>query len=451
MVWIPTRGKVPVAMTIAGSDSGGGAGIQADLKTFAALGVHGTAAITAITAQNTVAVTGVQDIEVEIIKKQIEAVAEDIGIDAAKTGMLHTSEIIEAVAEEVKKYGFPLVVDPVMIAKSGAPLLKPEAMKTLIDVLLPIATVLTPNAFEAEEILRRKMVNLEDAKEAARQIAELGPKAVVVKGGHLSGEYSIDVVYYDGKFELLKSPRIQTRTTHGTGCTFSAAIAAELAKGKGVLEAIRVAKELVTASIMFGINVGSGHGPVNPTALIYKESERWNVLRRVKEASELLQSQEVGDLSPEVGINVAMALPYAESIEDVAAIPGRLRRAGKRLIAAAYPEFSSSSHLSNYILEAMKHDPNIRAAINLVYRKELIERLRKMGLVVSSYDRKEEPPGVKEKEGATVPWGMKVAINKVGRIPDVVYHLGDWGKEPMIVLLGQDPVKLAEILISLAR
>lgn len=451
MVWIPTKGKVPVAMTIAGSDSGGGAGIEADLKTFAALGVHGTAAITAITAQNTVAVTGVQDIEVEIIKKQIEAVADDIGIDAAKTGMLHTSEIIKAVAEEVRKYGFPLVVDPVMIAKSGAPLLKPEAKKTLIDVLLPLATVLTPNAFEAEEIIRRKIASLDEAKEAAMQIAELGPKAVVVKGGHLSGEYSIDVVYYDGKFELLKSPRIETRTTHGTGCTFSAAIAAELAKGKNVLEAIRVAKELVTASIKFGICVGSGHGPVNPMAPIYKESERWNVLRRVEEASELLQSREIADLSPEVGINVAMALPYAESIEDVAAIPGRLRRAGKRLIAAACPEFGASSHLSRYILEAMKHDPNVRAAINLIYKEELIEKLRKMKLVVSSYDRREEPPEVKEKEGATVPWGMKVAINKVGRVPDVVYHLGDWGKEPMIVLLGKDPVELAEILISLAR
>ncbi|HIE23725.1 MAG TPA: bifunctional hydroxymethylpyrimidine kinase/phosphomethylpyrimidine kinase [Candidatus Korarchaeota archaeon] len=449
MVWIPLADKIPVAMTIAGSDSGGGAGIQADLKTFAALGVHGTAAITAITAQNTVTVTGVQDIDVEIIRKQIEAVAEDIGIDAAKTGMLHTSEIIEVVAEEVKRYGFPLVVDPVMIAKSGAPLLEPEAMRTLIEVLLPLATVVTPNAKEAEKILQMRIKDIESAEEAARNIASMGPKAVVLKGGHLGGEFSIDVVYHDGRFELLKSLRIQTKNTHGTGCTFSAAIAAELAKGNSLLEAIRVAKEVVTAGIRFGIPLGSGHGPVNPMALLYKESEKWNVLNMVKIASEILQNAEIGHLTPEVGINVAMALPYAETPDDVAAIPGRLRKVGNRLRAAACPEFGASSHLSKYILEAMRHDPKVRAAINLTYRTDLIERLEKMGLLVSSYDRREEPTEVKRKEGATVPWGMRVAIEKVGKVPDVVYHLGDWGKEPMIVLLGSDPVKLAKILIYL--
>jgi len=190
--------KIPRALTIAGSDSGGGAGIQADLKTFAALGVHGMTALTAITAQNTVDVTAVQDVDVDIIRAQVKAVAEDIGVDAAKTGMLHTSEIIEAVAEEVERYGFPVVVDPVMIAKSGAALLKPEAKDTLVKSLLPLAMVVTPNAMEAEAISGVKIETLEDGKDAAVKIAALSGGAVVVKGGHIlqrEGK-AVDILFY---------------------------------------------------------------------------------------------------------------------------------------------------------------------------------------------------------------------------------------------------------------
>lgn len=451
MVWIPLKEKVPVAMTIAGSDSGGGAGIEADLKTFAALGVHGTVAITSITAQNTRAVTGVQDVSPEMVSRQIEAVVNDIGIDAAKTGMLHTSQIIEAVAREVKRYAFPLVVDPVMIAKSGAPLLKPEAKRTLIKLLLPVATVLTPNLREAEEIAGMKIRSMEDARRAARRIANLGPKAVVVKGGHMGGDSSVDIFYQDGTYKYLEAPRIETKTTHGTGCVFSAAIAAELAKGRSLIDAVKTAKEIVTAGIMFGIPIGGGHGPVNPTAILYMESERWNVLCRVRKAVEILESSNIGELAPEVGMNVAMALPYAKDRSDVAAVPGRLRRMGKHVRSASCPEFGVSSHLASYILEAMSREPMFRAALNIKYSEKILRKLRDKGLLISSYDRREEPEHVKRVEGATIPWGMKTAIERVGRVPDVVYHLGDWGKEPMIVLLGEDPVDLARMVASIGE
>jgi hydroxymethylpyrimidine kinase/phosphomethylpyrimidine kinase len=258
------RGKTPVAMTIAGSDSGGGAGIQADLKTFAALGVHGTAAITSITAQNTKSVTAVQDVDPEVIRKQIVAVAEDIGIDAAKTGMLHTEEIIKAVSSEIGRYNLQLVVDPVMIAKSGAHLLKPEAIDAMKLHILPKATVVTPNRFEAERLTGIEVRTIDDAKNCAEKICELGPQAVVIKGGHLNGEESVDILYYRSRFKLFSAPRINVKTTHGTGCSFSAAIAAELAKGEEVPTAIETAKSLVTTAIRFGIDVGKGHGPVNP-------------------------------------------------------------------------------------------------------------------------------------------------------------------------------------------
>ncbi|MDH5783856.1 MAG: bifunctional hydroxymethylpyrimidine kinase/phosphomethylpyrimidine kinase, partial [Candidatus Bathyarchaeota archaeon] len=278
------KGKIPVAITIAGSDSGGGAGIQADLKTFAAIGVHGTTAITSITAQNTQAVKAVVDLDAEIIKKQIQAVAEDIGIDAGKTGMLHTERIIKAVASEVSKHQFPLVVDPVMVAKSGAPLLKSEAMDSLKKHLLPRATVVTPNKFEAEKLANRTIENLEDAKTAAEEISEMGPKAVVVKGGHLNLQYATDVLYYKGRYKIFETPWLDVKTTHGTGCSFSAAIAAELAKGKDVPLAVKNAKKFITLAIRFGLNVGKGHGPVNPLASLYQEASRYHVLKNVKEA-----------------------------------------------------------------------------------------------------------------------------------------------------------------------
>lgn len=445
--------RIPVAMTIAGSDSGGGAGIEADLKTFAALGVHGTVALTAITAQNTYSVTAVQDVEIEVIKKQIDAVAEDMGIDAAKTGMLHTTEIIEAVAEKVREYGFPLVVDPVMIAKSGAPLLKKEAVKALVEKLVPLATVITPNAREAEVLAGIKIVSKKDMVEAARKIARLGPKAVVVKGGHVEEtNQAIDILYYDGEVYEFIAPRVESKNTHGTGCSFSAAIAAELAKGSDIISAVKTAKEVVRAGIVFGLPVGKGYGPVNPLALLYKEASRYKVLKSVERGMRLLlSSPDVERLTPEVGMNLAEATPYAEDIFDVAAILGRLRATGKGLAAALSLDFGASSHLARYILTATKYDPNIRAAINIRFSEKFIEVLESMGLTVSYYDRREEPEEVKKKEGMTIPWGVEQAVKRIGRLPRVIYHRGDWGKEPMIVILGENAEEVARIVLELAE
>ncbi|PZC46723.1 MAG: hydroxymethylpyrimidine/phosphomethylpyrimidine kinase [Chloroflexi bacterium] len=250
-------------MTIAGSDSGGGAGIQADLKTFAALGVYGTSVITAITAQNTLKVSGVHEIPVELIRAQIGAVVSDIGADAVKTGMLSSSEIIEAVADEIAARGLSLlVVDPVMVAKSGDRLLREDAIEALRMRLLPLATVVTPNIPEAEALTGRVIVSAEDARAAARDIVGMGARAVVVKGGHLEG-LPIDLLYDGSDFREFTGPRIDTTSTHGTGCTFASAIAAGLAKGLSLEEAVGQAKAFVAEAMRKAFAVGQGHGPLH--------------------------------------------------------------------------------------------------------------------------------------------------------------------------------------------
>ena len=256
--------KIPVALTIAGSDSGGGAGIQADLKTFAALGVHGTSAITAITAQNTIGVTGILELPTSLIRQQIDAVVDDIGVQAAKTGMLSSPEIIEAVAVAIEQHRIEqLVVDPVMVAKGGAKLLRDEAVAALRGRLVPLAAVLTPNLPEASVLLGRPIATLDERREAARDLVAMGARAAVVKGGHADGD--VTDVFFDGtRLVELEGTRIATPNTHGSGCAFSAAITAFLARGADPLDAVREAKAFITGAIAGALEIGHGHGPVNP-------------------------------------------------------------------------------------------------------------------------------------------------------------------------------------------
>jgi hydroxymethylpyrimidine/phosphomethylpyrimidine kinase len=254
-------------LTIAGSDSGGGAGIQADLKTFCALGVFGMSAITALTAQNTMGVQGIYEIDPDFVGKQIDSVMSDIGADAWKTGMLSNAEIIQIVADRARKYNVELlVIDPVMIAKGGDLLLNPEANNTFISELISLAYVVTPNHHEAQAIADIKINSLIDARKAAIKIHEIGPKNVVIKGGHFPDpEYAIDLLYDGNKFIEYYAPRIETKNTHGTGCTFASAIAAELAKGIIIKKAVLIAKAYLTKAIQKAdsLNIGTGYGPTD--------------------------------------------------------------------------------------------------------------------------------------------------------------------------------------------
>lgn len=261
--------RVARALTIAGSDSGGGAGIQADLKAFLASGVYGMSVITALTAQNTIGVHAVHPVPPDFVRAQLDVVLEDIGADAVKTGMLVDATIIAAVADGLQEHQVTnLVVDPVMIAKSGHALLAPEARHALVTRLLPLATIATPNLHETEAILGRPVRTLADMEAAAVDLHALGVAFPLVKGGHAAGEEAVDV-FYDGKnFHHLAKPHIETVNTHGTGCTLSAAICAALAKGGEPLEAVRYGKEFIHQAIETAVPLGRGHGPTNPGAML---------------------------------------------------------------------------------------------------------------------------------------------------------------------------------------
>lgn len=256
--------KIARALTIAGSDSGGGAGIEADLKTFTALGVYGMAAITSVTAQNTVAVTGVHDVPPAFVAEQIDDVAQDIGVDAAKTGMLSNAAIIEAVADSIERNAIRnLVVDPVMIAKSGDALLHESAKDALLRRMLPLALVVTPNAPEATALTGVRIDSDKDVKRAGEALLAAGAAHVLIKGGHLSGAEAVDFLFDGTTCREYRAPRIATKNTHGTGCTYSAAIAAYLAIGLDVPAAVERAKEYLTGAILHSFGLGHGHGPLN--------------------------------------------------------------------------------------------------------------------------------------------------------------------------------------------
>jgi hydroxymethylpyrimidine/phosphomethylpyrimidine kinase len=369
--------------------------------------------------------------------------------------MLHEKDVVTLVSRKVRQYGFPLVVDPVMVAKSGACLLKAESEETLKKVLMPIATVVTPNAVEAEVLSGIKVENIEGMKEAAKKIAELGPKAVVIKGGHiLVGDKVVDIVYVDGEFREYVGRRIETKNTHGTGCGFSSAITAELAKGRSIPDAIEVAKRFIENAVKYGLPIGKCHGPINPVSWMQIPAEKYHVIRSLSEAVELLEANsEVSCVIPEVQSNLAMALPkfYLRSVEDVAGILGRIVKFKKSVKASGAPEFGASSHLARILLKVMNYDPEIRSMMNIKYTPEVVKACERLGLVVSFFDRSEEPQELKVVEGGTLPWGVDYAIKRIGEVPDIIYDKGDVGKEPMVRVFGKDALEVSKKVIKIAN
>lgn len=431
-------------LTIAGSDSGGGAGIQADLKAITLLGGYGMSVLTALTAQNTLGVQAIHEVPVSFVKKQIDSVLSDIGADVVKTGMLASKEIVEAVAKKIVQYGIStVVVDPVMVSKSGAPLLRKAAQKALTSRLIPLATVITPNLFEASVLTNRRVNSLDGMRKAAMDIWALGAKFVVIKGGHLKGK-AIDLLFDGANHIEFESARIETKNTHGTGCTFASAIATFLGRGETVPGAVNSAKNFITMAIKAGLNLGKGTGPTHPAAYALNEMERYEAIQALKAAVEVLKENKMGPLIPEVSSNLGYALPFAEGVADVAAFPGRIIRFKDSVAILGEPEFGASQHIAHIILTVMTFNPEYRSAMNIRYSEANVAQLEGKGFLIGHFDRSLEPKKVKEKEGSSLEWGVREVIQKLHRIPDFIYDQGDVGKEPMIRVLGRNPMEVVQ-------
>jgi len=437
--------KIPVVLTIAGTDSGGGAGIPADLKTFASIGAHGTCAITSVTSQNTTGVLGAYDLPPHVVKDQVDAVCTDMDVRWAKSGMLSSPEIVSVVAECTKKYDLQLVVDPVMAAEAGGDLLTKNALSVMRDELLPLCTVVTPNTNEASALSGIPIKDRNDAKRAAKAIAEIGVPTVIVTGGHLDAS---DVAYEseNDTFTVIPGEFIKGGT-HGSGCTYSAALTAYLAHGHSVVESAGYAKRFVEHAIRESVPIGTGVAPVNQVSHIRMNAARYEVLDETRRAVEVLTGHgSFAKLIPEVGCNIAMAAPYASGVQDVAAVSGRIARLKGKAVNVGCVEFGASSHVARIVLAAMQFDNNIRASVNIRYSTDVLEVCKNMDLTISSFDRANEP-----EKTSTMDWGVTHAIKKYGSVPDIIHDAGGVGKEPMVRVLGESALDVAKIAVRIAK
>jgi hydroxymethylpyrimidine/phosphomethylpyrimidine kinase len=438
-------------LTIAGSDSGGGAGIQADIKTITVLGGYAMSVLTALTAQNTIGVQGIYPVPTEFIVQQLDSVLSDIGADAVKTGMLFDQPIIQIVAGKLRRYQIEkVVVDPVMVAKGGDHLVAAEAQDAFARHLVPLSYLITPNIPEAEVLCRRSIQTEEGVRDAARTIHGMGAKNVLIKGGHRKGP-AVDVLFDGERFFEFQKERINTPHTHGTGCTYSAAIATFLGQGYPLKDAVGMAKNFIQIAIRFALPLGKGRGPTNHYAFFAREHDRYLVLESLKKGLKRLQDIAVGALIPEVQTNFGYALPYAETAEDIAAFPGRIIRFYNEITTVAAPAFGASQHIASIILTVMRYHPGYRSAINIRFSEELIAKCKRLSWRVCSFDRSEEPKEVKAQEGSTLEWGVSHVLSTEEKVPDIIFDRGDVGKEPMIRILGKNPEDVVKKIIALTR
>ncbi len=419
-------------LTIAASDSSGGAGVQADLKAFSYAGVHGCSVITCVTAQNTEKVSHIYEVPLEVIEAQLDAVLEDIKISACKTGMLYSPEIVELVARKCEAFDFPVVVDPVMKATVGQSLHRPDFIDALTKTLIPKATLVTPNIPEAEAITGSEIKTLDDIKTACRRIHALGCRNVLMKGGHLDELKATDVLFDGEDFRLYLS-KSYPKDLHGTGCTFSALITAFLARGRSLEDAVDEAKLHIGNVIELGYKIGKGVGVANVMPQQMSE-DQLQVMRSLANAVNELLEVLPPSMVPEVGVNIGHAVDDAKDIQDICAIEGRLIRAGEAVAHLGRFKFGASKHVARIILTAMKFDGSMRSVMNIRFDEKIIDACTSLGFSIGKFDRRKEPETT-----STMEWGTESAIEELDKVPDIVYDEGGIGKEPMIRILGRDP------------
>jgi len=437
--------RLPRVLTIAGSDPTAGAGIQADLKTFSCFNVVASSVVAVVTSQNTVGIQAVHPLPPELVALQIDSVVEDVGVDAVKIGMLYAKEIIDVVIEKIRQYSWSLVVlDPVLSSKTGHKLLADDAYDSLKE-LMKYAFVVTPNVREAELLSGLGGRSQEDMVKCAEEILKLGPRNVVITGGHYpSSGKVLDRLYTERREAVkLEDEKLESENTHGTGCVYSSALTCYLALGYDVVTAFKKAHFFTKSAILHGVRHGKNFGMVDPVGEVRLQAERYFVLSEVKQAvSEVLEKQHLfRSFCPEVGMNVAMSLERAKAPSDVCAVDGRIVKTGKGLKRVGDVEFGASKHLARLLLAYKQFNDKVNAVLNLAYSPDLVSAMQDLGLTCAFVDREKEPKEVAEVEGSSMSWVVKECYEKYGFLPAVIYDAGAKGKEAMVRLFAESATK----------
>lgn len=424
-------------LSIGGSDPSSGAGIQSDVKTFDMLNAYGLTVITAITGQNTSNFGMIQPVSKKILKNQLDLLISDFKIDGIKIGMVYNSEIIKTIHNELKNAKIPIVLDPVIKSTTGRLLMEKNAIKDFKKFLIPLATIITPNKFEAEFLSKIKINSKKSLLKAAQKIQKMGAKSIVITGAETKNKRISDFILEE-KNQYMISGKIIPKINHGSGCNYSSSLLVSLANGKTLKESVNFSKQFTYNSIKNAKNIGYGIEITqikNPDTI---QIELTNGINKFIEIKNIYKN------IPECQTNFVFSKINPKSIRDVLGILGRIVKTGNNVRIAGDLAYGGSKHVATALIVMNKKYPEIRSAINLKYNEKTISKLRKTKLIISSYDRSTEPHKIKTKEGSSIKWGIESAIKKLETPPDIIYHKGDFGKEPMIIIFGKTPALIIE-------
>ncbi|MGI9566485.1 MAG: bifunctional hydroxymethylpyrimidine kinase/phosphomethylpyrimidine kinase [Nitrosopumilus sp.] len=428
-------------LSIGGSDPSGGAGIQSDVATFGSHGVHWLTIITAITSQNTLSFGMVEPVSSKILNDQLESVMSDFKIHGIKIGMVYSSHIIKSIHKKLKDSKIPIVIDPVIKSTTGGMLIEKSAIGDFKKLLIPLATIITPNKYEAE-IISKKKVNKENTlEEIAKTIQSMGAKNVAITGIKKKKNQISDFIQEKNKKYFIAGKRI-SQINHGSGCHYSAAMTFALANHKNIQESAQFAKEFTYKSIKNAELWGKGVPITNS-----QEKDDIN-LKLTNAINEFLEIKDIHKVIPECQTNFVYSKEKPESIKDILGISGRIVKTGKEVMTAGELTYGGSKHVATAVLTISKKFPRIRSAINIKYQRSTISKIKDAKFIVSSYDRNKEPANTKSNH-STVEWGIKKAISNINLEPDIIYHKGDFGKEPMIIIFGVTPEMILKKILRI--
>ncbi len=429
-------------LSIGGSDPSSGAGIQSDIKTFDSLNAHGLTVITAITGQNTSSFGMIEPVSQKILKNQLDSVISDFKIDGIKIGMVYNSEIIKTIYRELKNKKIPIILDPIIKSTTGGLLIEKMAIKDFKKFLIPLATVITPNKFEAEYLSETKIDSKRSLQKAAQKIQDMGAKNIVITGLETKKGQISDFILEE-KSQYTVSGKKIPKTNHGSGCNYSSSLLFSLVNGTSLKEAVKFSKQFTYNSIKNAKNIGYG---IDITQIKNKDTIHVELIHAINKFVEI---KNIYKSIPECQTNFVFSKKNPKSIKDILGVSGRIVKTGNTVTIAGDLSYGGSKHVAMALITMNKKFPDIRSAINLKYNKETISKLRKTGLFISSYDRNVEPKNVKTKEGSSIGWGVKYAIKNSEEPPDAIYHKGDFGKEPMIIIFAKTPTLIIEKISKL--